>query len=231
MDLYSRAGKPLSFTHISKALLNDKDGVYDGEIYDANGFQSLMKQARRKYNQDKGHTKYVIFDYLTLKEFEKGKSKTPLAHRYAGLDCGDDSVVDIIEDKTIKNKKELMQYYQNCLKLGYEGIMIKDPKGLYEGKRTRAWLKYKPIKEMDCRITKVIEGEGKYKGMLGAFEVQQDNKNKAQVGSGFSDKHRKEFWSGRKRLIGKICEVKYQEKTNDGIMRFPVFLRLRPDKD
>ena len=59
--------------------------------------------------------------------------------------------------------------YTNIIKNGGEGIMLKDPMSLYEGKRSNSLLKYKPAFDAEGIIIGHKAGCGKYKGMLGGF--------------------------------------------------------------
>jgi ATP-dependent DNA ligase len=73
-------------------------------------------------------------------------------------------------------------------------------------------------------------GTGKNANRLGNFIVDVDGV-KVNVGEGITDKQRDEFWQNKNKLIGKIIEVKFQEKTPDGSLRFPRFVRHRMDKE
>ena len=66
--------------------------------------------------------------------------------------------------------------------------------------------------------------------MLGGLDVDF-NGVVTQVGSGFADHQRTMYWQNKLSVIGKMVEVKYQNKTPDGKLRFGVFIRFRPDKD
>jgi ATP-dependent DNA ligase len=77
-------------------------------------------------------------------------------------------------------------------------------------------------------------------GTLGKIEIEgtleengEEKKIKCEVGTGFSDYTRKTMWKdyGNGKLVGKVVEVKYQSTTEDGCLRFPVFSKMRPDKD
>lgn len=70
-----------------------------------------------------------------------------------------------------------------------------------------------------------MEGTGKYAGMLGALIVD-NGKAEVEVGSGFTDAERREFWENPPECI----EIKYQEELPSGSLRFPVFVRARDDK-
>jgi DNA ligase-1 len=117
---------------------------------------------------------------------------------------------------------------------GYEGIMIKDPEAPYECKRSVAWLKLKPFIEVSLEVTNVEEGTGKNVGRLGAFVCSGMDDGKlitVNVGSGFSDDNRIEFWNSRDSVIGNIVEVRADAVTQnqDGTysLRFPRFKGFR----
>lgn len=80
----------------------------------------------------------------------------------------------------------------------------------------------------------MLEGDGKYVGVLGSIVVDYKG-NTVNVGSGFTDEQRKEYWAIKDELIGRIAQVKYKEvsKNKDtGLesLQFPVFEMLR-EKD
>jgi DNA ligase-1 len=117
---------------------------------------------------------------------------------------------------------------------GYEGIMIKDPEAPYECKRSVALLKLKPFIEVSLEVVDVEEGTGRNVGKLGALVCEGVDDGKAirvNVGSGFSDANRDEYWTDRGRLFGNIVEVRADAVTQnqDGSysLRFPRFLRFR----
>ncbi len=68
---------------------------------------------------------------------------------------------------------------------------------------------------------------------LGAFQVTSTDRKLCNVGSGFSDSQRIYFsyLNQVQSLTGILCEVEFQEKTKDGSLRFPVFHRLRTDRN
>lgn len=68
---------------------------------------------------------------------------------------------------------------------------------------------------------------------LGAFVIESSKDVICNVGSGFSDSQRIYFsylHYHNESLIGKLCEVEFQEKTKDGSLRFPTLKRLRLDR-
>lgn len=213
--------------------------VIDGEVTGTSqekAFKGVTTQARRKENVDVSNLKYHIFDYITIPEFKKMRGKFSQAERTAELkkmfydaDERETYNVKLVKGKICNNIKQVEKYYQKCLKKGYEGVILKTLTALYQFKRTYDWSKIKPTETKDLKITEAVEGEGKYKGMLGAFLV--DNKGTiVHVGGGYNDEQRAKFWKDRKKMIGTVIEVKYDSETEDGSFRFPRFVKVRLDK-
>ena len=97
-----------------------------------------------------------------------------------------------------------------------------------------AWLKLKPFIEVSLEVVDVEEGTGRNEGKLGAFicEGLDDGKQiNVNVGSGFSDANRDDFWNSRTDIVGQLVEVRADAVTQnqDGTysLRFPRFLRFR----
>jgi DNA ligase-1 len=129
---------------------------------------------------------------------------------------------------------QFKQYNKDAIEAGFEGIMIKDINATYQCKRSANWLKMKPFIEVSLEITNVEEGTGKNEGRLGAFVCSgndDDRDIRVNVGSGFSDDDRIEFWNNRDNLSRQIVEVRADAVTQnqDGTysLRFPRFLRFR----
>jgi len=66
-------------------------------------------------------------------------------------------------------------------------MMVKDPKSLYEHKRSKKLLKVKTFQDTEATVLGHQKGEGRCSGMLGALECELDNGIKFKIGSGFND--------------------------------------------
>jgi DNA ligase-1 len=117
---------------------------------------------------------------------------------------------------------------------GYEGIMIKELDAPYQCKRSDSWMKWKPTITVDLTIVGFEEGTGRNEGRLGAiiYEGVDNERNiRVNVGTGYSDSDRDEFWALRDRLLGVIGEVEADAVTQnqDGTysLRFPRHKRFR----
>ena len=87
------------------------------------------------------------------------------------------------------------------------------------------------MQSCDLKIIDFEEGEGNFKGTLGATLVEYKD-NIVKVGSGYSLEERNYIWKHKKELIGRIMEVSYFEesinsKTGLASLRFPVFKNIR----
>jgi DNA ligase-1 len=252
VDQFSRNGKELvNFEHIKNQIsaVVKKDPppypvVLDGEVMSAS-FQDLMKQVHRKENVEADDAVLHLFDFLPLEDFEKGswdkdqESRSAMVyhwHKKHKEDLPNVAVVghELVDLATDEGKKRFKEINQFAIDGGYEGIMIKDPTAPYECKRTASWLKLKPFIEVSLTVTAVEEGTGKNIGRLGALVCEGDDDGRGicvNVGSGFTDDNRIDFWAGRDEVVGKVVEVRADAVTQnqDGSysLRFPRFLRFR----
>jgi DNA ligase-1 len=248
VDMFSRNGKELvNFPHIVEQIkqasgdMNDA-WVLDGEVM-SSSFQDLMKQVHRKSDVDAGDAVLHLFDWLPLSAFESGVFNETQTARSKALKMWygfykdkmpnvavlDHEEVDLDSDKGQKRFKEINA---QAIAGGYEGIMIKDPKAIYECKRTASWLKLKPFIEVSLTVVDTEEGTGKNVGKMGALVCEGVDDGKAirvNVGSGFTDQQRDDFWACR--VDGQVVEVRADAITQnqDGTysLRFPRFKEFR----
>ncbi|MEM3578793.1 MAG: ATP-dependent DNA ligase [Candidatus Bathyarchaeia archaeon] len=77
----------------------------------------------------------------------------------------------LAEGMECQNEVELMRFYDEALKKGFEGIVVKNLNSSYDvGQRTYTWLKLKPERDtIDCAIVKAIYGKGKRAGLYSSF--------------------------------------------------------------
>jgi len=247
---YTRNGKELvNFPHIVKAFEDNLDNfarsyVFDGEVV-SSSFQDLMTQVHRKSDVQAEDARLMLFDIVPLVEFKRGESVMAQRRRTAFLKenfskiFADSGCIELVPQRefdldVFTDEIEFRDYNKAMVEAGYEGIMIKDPNGKWEGKRSTAWLKQKPFIEVSLAVTAVEEGTGRNEGRLGALicEGEDDGKTIAvNVGSGLTDSQRKEFWADTEALIGQVVEVRADAVTQnqDGTysLRFPRFMRFR----
>lgn len=136
--------------------------------------------------------------------------------------------------------------------MGLEGVIAKEARSKYEPKRTRQWLKLKVTGQQEFVICGYTHGERATFSSL-VLGVYEEDKLRFTgcVGTGFDDKTLGAIYKKLKPLettvnpFGKridmlrkvtwvepklLCEVKFNEWTQDGRLRAPVFVGLREDK-
>lgn len=234
----------MNATHHGRALVNGV--VFDGEVI-GNSFQELMRQARRKDNVQAEDSVFNIFDVIPLAEFSRGHWNAQLAKRVNILEALR-PVIDtmpnvellphiMVDLDTVEGRTQLDKYAKDMVNQGFEGIMIKNMAAPYECKRSTSWMKWKPTITVDLEVVGVEEGTGRNRGRLGALVCNGIDDGKeitVNVGSGFSDSHRDDFWDNRNLVIGRtveiLCDVITQNQDGTYSLRFPRFVRFRDDK-
>jgi DNA ligase-1 len=247
---YTRNGKVLeNFGHITAYLEQyiDEFGrsyVLDGEVV-SNSFNELMTQVHRKSDVQATDARLVVFDIVPLVEFKQGKSimgqrrrSKFLRENFSNI-IADSGCMEIIAQRefdldVFTDEIEFRDYNKQAIAAGFEGILIKDPDAKYECKRSASWLKQKPFIEVSLAVTAVEEGTGRNVGKLGAVVCEGEDDGKTivvNVGSGFTDEQRAEFWDAKESLLGQVVEVRADavSQNRDGTysLRFPRFLRFR----
>ena len=254
--LYTRQGKIYTgCEHIIKDIerldidydVSEKwEWVYDGELVlkntslsDSEAFQKGVGIANSD-KENKEELKLVIFDMLNQKEFEIGESVYGYKRRKEQLN----DLRNLIATKKLSNIEVVPMFYEGTDQskiwewLDYaeqndmEGIII-NLDSPYECRRVKTLIKVKKFYTLDLKVIDAIEGDGRLKGTLGALVVDYKG-NTVNVGSGFSDAQRKEFWENKDDMIGRVIEVKYKEITKNKdtaleSLQFPVFVSLREE--
>ena len=252
VEMFSRNGKQFhNFGHIIaeiEQVIAEKpvpyDLVLDGEVMSAN-FQDLMKQVHRKDNVEANDAVLHLFDIVPLENFQQGVWDKPqhVRSQYVSVWVEQNQSVlqhvqaldwEDVDLDTPEGEKRFVELNKAAIDGGYEGVMIKDPDAPYECKRTHAWLKAKPFIEVTLEVKEIEEGTGRNEGRLGAFVCEgiDDGKDiRVNVGSGFTDVHRDDYWNHRSNIIGNLVEVRADAITQnqDGTysLRFPRFKTFR----
>jgi bifunctional non-homologous end joining protein LigD len=255
VSLYTRNRISLNkkFLPITEALQKfGFEAVLDGEIVvvDDQG-RSDFQMLQNYQKSGRGHLLYYVFDLL----FFRGHDllSLPLLRRKELLKK------ILPADKYLKFSdhvwKEGVLFFKVVKEKGLEGIIAKHSQSAYRmGKRSRKWLKIKTQLAQEGVIAGFTEPRGRrrYFGslVLGLFEGD-DLVYIGHSGGGFGAKNLKNIYARLQPLIQQecpfkitpptsvpvtwvkpelVCEVAFTGWTEDGLMRHPVFSRLREDK-
>jgi DNA ligase-1 len=219
------------------------DFVLDGEMcmIDSNGsddFQGIIKQIRRKDHTIE-NPKFLVFDCLTIEEFETRKGDTNLKGRL--LRCPINKISDnhselktltVLEQIHLTSETQFAEMVSDAEKQGFEGIMVRKNSS-YEGKRSKNLLKVKKMHDEEYTVKRVDLGDMRFvengkeviKDVLRNIIIEHKGCD-VGVGSGFSKQQREYYYKNPNELLGKTVTIQYFEETQNqmgGIsLRFPV---------
>ena len=191
---------------------------------------------------------YHVFDILQMEEWNEQRGLVMsdrrnqilkiFFDRHYGRSGGEVSCqMKWVRSNFVASMDQIDAAFQAELEAGGEGLIIKDLGYLYQFERSRHWRKLKNESTLDMRVIEVVEGNGKFEGMLGAVRCETDDgKVTVKVGSGFKQEERISLWAGKECLIGRVVEVKYNtlirpEGSEELSLFLPVFKGVRADKD
>lgn len=236
---FTRNGKEvLGLTSLSEEYMKLPDGVYGGEALYTGQLprKERYRMTAGEINSDRTDKEitHYLFSYLTLDAWRDGKSEMTYRDEHKFLKevvTEDLQFIKLPEEfAEATSLPENLNAWMN--QDDREGAMLRYLDSVYEFKRSSNLLKIKPKRTIDLRVIDYVEH--KHKNKLGALVVSFHG-NRVNVGSGYTDEERIKLWFQRDSLLGKIIELQYMELSENRAgkksLRFPVFLRLREDKD
>lgn len=215
---YSRQGKPIeTLGCLDKvACLLMKDGeTWDGELV---CFENGKPMNRQKSNgilnkAIRGTISASEADTITFTAWDIVEEGKDYEHRFADLVDRFDSQhakFRLVHSVIVNNVEEAQQEFAKALEAGEEGVILKNLKSKWEGKRSKHLCKLKAEQTADLKVVGWEEGTGKNAGRLGNLICQtEDGLLEVSVGTGFSDEERSNLTP--ENTIGRILEVQYNQ--------------------
>jgi len=209
-------------SHIEEALKKLPKMQFDGELYKHGWERERIHSAtsrKVKESEDSRGIEFHIFDFQKEDMTEQWERIELLASLQLTPPL-------FFVPTGLATTATWQQCCKDCVDSGYEGIILRDPKGFYEMKRSTKVAKFKPTFKDIYKITGVKEAVDKYgelKGMVGAFEVQASHtKQRFFVGAGkMLHSVRIAIWELHAEsncIVGKSLKVKHEAiKTTNGI--------------
>lgn len=254
----SRTGKkfnaPQHFLNAMPSQKCLKGKIIDGELWAGRENFQLMGTVRKKIPvpEEWIDITFMVYDITNLdktfiERLEELKKivkitkekwniiiKKTMEYPFNNLDCP----IIFTEQIKITSIKKMDEFYNKILKLGGEGIMIKDANSKYKEGRSSDMLKYKPSYDREALVIGHSPGNGKYKGKLGGFECQllinhdtymsiDENEEHEFTISGMDDEVRKNY--KKTHPINTIISFECSGYTDKGVPRFARYIRKRDD--
>ena len=248
--VYSRNFKRIPNDHVQALFGREECDGFDGELIVGDVTSDTVFQATTSGVMTGAGNPDVtlhVFDFI-ISEYNFSSRHGEVKERARRL-----KHVKVVPHILINNIEELNAYEEECVAQGYEGIMIRDPKGKYKHGRSTTkeggLLKIKRFEDDEAVVigceelmTNHNEQEldnlghkvrsSKKEGMvpagkLGALIVKHKTFGEFKIGSGFTEEQRMSLWNERDSLNGKLAKFKYQPSGVKDKPRFPVFLGFR----
>lgn len=206
----------------------------------------VAKRVRTEFRLSTEHLRVVLYDIIPLDIIESGDDYNVmtllrLEHVKVALPVLQDHFPEVewclSESHEVYDMDELDALYRQKREEGHEGLVVKDPRGIYKRGKKSGWFKYKPNDEADGIIQGVnwgtpgLANEGKVIGFSVLLEtgrlVDANNISRALMDEFTANvkEHGEEYYNGWS------CQIGYMEETKDGSLRHPSFTCFRGTED
>lgn len=192
----------------------------EGELWIGRGkFDELSGIVRTEIPDDQEwkKVKFMLFDMPK----HQGNFEQRLAQMKIIVAKSNSKYLQIIAQDEILSQKDLDKKLDEIVKSGGEGLMLHRKNSFYKASRNDDLLKLKTYEDEEAKVIGYIAGKGKFEGMMGALIVEDKNKTRFKIGSGFSDSIRK-----NPPKIGSLITYKFYGKTKNNKPRFASFVRI-----
>ncbi len=219
-------------------------------------FQRLQKRARlaRRADIERASLEMpaVLFAFDLLVFGDLDLRPLPLSARKSALERLLPSVGPVRYADHVEGDGE--GFFAAVLRMGLEGILCKRAESPYRGGRSSDWLKVRVDRTGDFAVvgyTEPVRGRVGLGALHLAVREGERYRYAGRVGTGFTDRQLEEarqtldaarrdspiaegaIREGRGHVWtdpALVCEVRYKEWTDEGLLRHPVFVRFRDDK-
>ncbi len=218
--LWSRKGNLIHAPDYFLAEL-PRDIAVDGELWVAHGkFEETISIVRSETPDDRWkRVHFMVFDAPQA----KGTFEERMQFLHSTLPEGNRFVTVVVQERC-QGVTQLLAERDRVVRMGGEGLMLRQPESAYEPRRSPTLLKVKPYDDAEATVIAHESGKGKFAGKLGALRVRTDDGREFSVGSGLSDAERES-----PPPVGTVITYRFRGLTAKGMPRFPSYLRVRQD--
>lgn len=220
--LWSRGGHEYAAPQWFTAGFPDRP--LDGELWSGRQRFAEISGTVRKHQPIEREWRKLRFHV-----FDLPGPDTPFEQRYHQLkglvERSTSPYLALVEQHPVASHRELMAQLDAIVADGGEGLMLKRRASLYQAGRSDDLLKVKTHQDAEATVLGHRPGKGKYRGLMGALEVELDNGRQFRIGTGFTDDERR-----NPPAIGSRITFRYRGYTASGLPRFASFLRVRNEE-
>lgn len=218
---WSKNGKLFPKKNVEHLKIPRLPFLLDGELSLLGGhtdFEEIASVVKRAGHDDSHRICINVFDCMTPEPY--------IARKLALKGVFERMQLRIISKNWNRLKTEyisdaarLQRVHDYYLACGYEGTIVRNAFGLYVPKKTIDLLKWKPLHDAEFEIVAVKEAKGKDAGT--PIFICMSKGGEFRVRPMGTMAQRRKMWRQRRRLIGKLLTVEYQNLTRYGKPRFP----------
>lgn len=255
--VYTASNKPFKNRAMQEAFGKPEYEGLDGEFVvgdPSDGDNSLNRTSSvvTRVDGDISDLQFYVFDHL-------GDRTEPYKHRFyrAETQASELGYVVAADLVIVGSYEQLCAYEAELVAEGWEGVITRDPEAPYKCGRSTAREAYMgklkqfidaefEIVGFEERMHNTNEATVNERGLtqrssaqagkvgrgdLGALICRTKEGHTFNVGTGFNDAQRADFWSFRNQLLGQLAKVKYHAVGSNTVPVLPVFLQIRPVED
>ena len=214
------------------------DGL-DGELFTfkfprKSRFSTIQKVCSisiKKPHELEGDIQFHVFDLIDKSGTVGQKDRFErLSKLFELLPPESSNTIIKVPTKILDSYKEVPQYHEECVGMGYEGAVIRTFTLKYTvGKRSLEMRKFKYMEEDEYKVVGCSLDKGVSKEHFVWICETAEGKTFSAKPEG-SEKEKAEWFENKDALVGRMLTVKYQELTEDGIPRFPIAKAFRAGK-
>jgi DNA ligase-1 len=201
--------------------------ILDGELYSPDlKFEELVSTIRGSTIDHNKHrlVRYYIFDIVDVNLPFIQRYQT-LLDAYAKLGYTSTNY-HILYTWLVYSHEDIMEYYQQSVSMGYEGLILRKLDKEYRPRRCNNLLKVKSFIDEEGIVIGVVEATGTESG-LADLVIQDRRGNIFNVRPSGSFEQRRIWLSHPETVIGKLYTFRYFQRTSSGAPRFPVGVGIR----
>lgn len=268
LGLVSRTLTQIPNRFMQEALASPLFDYFDGELIKSH-MEDLVEfndnQSAIMSRDGSPFFTYCVFDDIQHPNVQFGWRTNNAMERIATLlefaNFQDMFTVRWVPQKLCMSIEELMEFEEECVEFGYEGVIFRDPRAGYKNGRAtfkqQGMTKLKRFQDAEAIIVGFEELKRntniQTRGLLGyakrsshkAGKVGADTLGKILVrgvngtykecdfaiGSGLDDSLRDRIWRARAAYMGTHVKYKYQPTGSKNAPRAPIFLGFRSEED
>lgn len=249
--VYSRSNKPIPNKHVQAKFKHLEH--FDGELIVGDPCSPTVYSDTvsivMSHDKPADNVRFMAFDHVKnlTASYEARRNlliKDSVKHKHG----------DVHVQCEITTHDELVEYEADCLTMGYEGLILRDPASYYKQGRSTVnegiLLKVKQFRDAEAEVVGFEErmrnenevtiselgrtkrsshAAGKVgRGDLGALVCRTSEGVEFNIGTGFTDVQRADLWALRNDdLVGRIVKFKFFPVGVKEAPRHPVFLGWR----